>query len=130
MLVGGYHARMPKLTIIIGLLLVFLGLIAYFLLATAEDRSVTALIPAFFGVPILLCGLGGLKEGLLRMITMHVAMLLALLGFLAPLGRLIPTSIKNGFTLNAATGTMIIMSVLCLYLLVAGIRSFVVARRS
>ena len=121
---------MAKLTIIIGLLLIALGLIAYFLLATAEDRSVTALIPAFFGAPIFLCGLGGLKKGTLHTITMHVAMLLAFLGFIAPLGRLIPSSIKNGFTLNAATGTMIIMSVLCLYLLAAGIRSFIVARRS
>lgn len=120
---------MLKLTFIISLLLILLGLIAYFGLATAEDRSVTALIPAFFGVSILFCGLVALKEGLIHRIAMHVVMLLALLGFLAPLGRLIPTSIKNGFTLNAASGSMIIMAVLCLYLLASGFYSFVAARR-
>jgi hypothetical protein len=120
---------MPKLTIIISLVLVLLGLIAYFGLAKADERSVTALIPAFFGIGILLCGLFALNPGA-RKASMHVAMLLAFLGFLAPLGRLIPTSIKNGFTLDAKSGTMIVMSVLCLFLLVAGIRSFVAARRA
>ncbi len=120
---------MPKLTIIISLLLILLGLIAYFGLAKPDERSLTALIPAYFGLPILLCGLIALKPGA-RKIAMHVVMVLAFLGFLAPLGRLIPTSIKNGFTLDAKSGTMIVMSVLCLFLLIAGIRSFVAARRA
>ncbi len=119
---------MSRIVIIFSLLLIGLGLVAYFLFADAENRSVTALIPAFAGVPLLLCGLIGLRPGA-RKIAMHLAMVFALLGFLAPLGRLIPTSIKNGFEFDSKSGTMIAMSVLCLILLVLGIRSFIAARR-
>ena len=119
---------MSRIVIIFSLLLIGLGLVAYFLFADAENRSATALTPAFAGVPLLLCGLIGLRPGA-RKIAMHLAMVFALLGFLAPLGRLIPTSIKNGFEFDSKSGTMIAMSVLCLILLVLGIRSFIAARR-
>ena len=120
---------MPLVTIVIGILLIILGGWAY-LGQPAEEASATALIPAFFGLPVLLCGLLALGPRLLRMIAMHIVMLLALLGVLAPLGRLIPSSIKNGFELNAATGTMIVMMVLSAILLVLGIRSFINARKA
>ncbi len=119
---------MSRIVILFSLLLVELGLIAYFAFADAENRSVTALIPAFAGVPLLICGLVGLREGARRH-AMHAAMVFALLGFIAPLGRLIPTSIKNGFEFDTKSGTMIAMSVLCLVLLILGIRSFIAARR-
>ncbi|MDE0890406.1 MAG: hypothetical protein OSA40_13240 [Phycisphaerales bacterium] len=119
---------MPRIVIIFSLLLIGLGLIAYFLFADAGNRSVTALIPAFAGVPILLCGLIGLHK-CARKIAMHVAMVFALVGFIAPLRRLIPTSIKNGFEFDSKSGTMIAMSALCLILLILGIRSFIAARR-
>jgi len=61
---------------------------------------------------------------------MHAAMVIALLGVILPLGRLIPVSIKNGFVFDSKSGTMIAMSVLSLVLLVLGIRSFIAARRS
>ena len=50
---------MVRLVIVFGLLLVLLGLFAYFILADPDQRSVTALIPAMAGVPILICGLIG-----------------------------------------------------------------------
>lgn len=119
---------MPRIVIIFSLLLIGLGLIAYFLFADAGNRSVTALIPAFAGVPLFICGLFALRHGARRH-AMHVAMVFALLGFIAPLGRLIPTSIKNGFEFDSKSGTMIAMSALCLILLILGIRSFIAARR-
>ena len=94
-----------------------------------DSASATALIPAFFGAPVLLCGLLALKAGVMRKIMMHLVMVFALLGVVAPLGRLIPSSIKNGFEFNAATGTMITMMVLSLILLIAGVRSFIQARK-
>jgi hypothetical protein len=115
---------MPRFTIIISVLLILLGLIAYFVFASGDERSVTALIPAFAGIPILACGLIGNKH------AMHAAMVFALLGVLAPLGRLIPVSIKNGFTFDSKSGTMLGMTVLCLILLVFGIRSFIAVRKA
>lgn len=115
---------MQRFTIIISLLLLALGLVAYFLFASGDERSVTALIPAFFGIPLLVCGLIGSKH------AMHAAMVFAVLGVVAPLGRLIPVSIKNGFTLDSKSGTMLGMTVLCLILLVFGIRSFIAVRKA
>ena len=45
----------PLVVLVFGLLLTGLGLIAYFAFATGENRSVTALIPLFWGLPICAC---------------------------------------------------------------------------
>ena len=119
---------MPRLVAIVGVLLILLGLVGYFVLADPEARSVTALIPAFVGVPIFFMGLLGRKPGRVRKITMHVAMLLALLGAVAPWMRLVK-AFQEGFELNEKTGVQLTMSLLCLVLLVLGIRSFITARR-
>jgi hypothetical protein len=47
---------MDRLTIVLGIVLVLLGVGAFGYALTGEQASVTALIPAFFGLPIL--GLG------------------------------------------------------------------------
>ena len=52
----------------------------------SKGRSVTALIPAFLGIPLLLCGLVAMKESA-RKHAMHAAATLGLLGFLAGAGR-------------------------------------------
>ena len=120
---------MIRLVSLFGLLLTGLGLLAYFGFADAAERSWTALIPAFAGVPLLVCGWIGRREHA-RKHAMHAAMVIALLGVILPLGRLIPVSIKNGFVFDSKSGTMITMSVLSLVLLVLGVRSFIAARRS
>ena len=120
---------MPKFTILVGLLLIALGLVAYFVFAAPEERSWTAMIPAFAGIPLAAFGALALVPGK-RKLAMHVVVLFALLGFVAPLGRLIPTSIKNGFVFDTKSGTMITMSVLCLVLLIACIKSFIAARKA
>jgi len=64
-------------TIGIGVALILLGLIGYF--ATGA-RSLTALIPAFFGAA--LAALGRLsREGKRRKLVMHIAVIVGLLGF-------------------------------------------------
>ena len=120
---------MIRLVSLFGLLLTGLGLLAYFGFAAAAERSWTALIPAFAGVPLLVCGWIGRREHV-RKHAMHAAMVIALLGVVLPLGRLIPVSIKNGFVFDSKSGTMIAMSALSFVLLVLGVRSFIAARRN
>ena len=59
---------MAKITIGLGLVLIALGLGSYF---GTGQASVTALIPAFFGLPLLLLGLVALKERM-RKNAMHM----------------------------------------------------------
>lgn len=113
--------NLPKTTIAIGLLLILQGVGFY---VVTETKSLTALIPAFFGVPILLLGFAALKESI-RKHAMHGAVALALLGLLAPIGRIASAGLK----LSAAGVSLVLMIVLCGGLLVLGIKSFVDARR-
>jgi len=120
---------MARLTIVIGLLLVLLGGGVYAGLAMTEGTapSVTALIPAFAGVPILLLGLAGLRESL-RKHAMHAVAVLALLGCLLPLGHLGRKLAQGAEVKATALTSMALMALLCAILLVACIRSFVRAR--
>jgi len=70
-------SRMAKVTIGFSAALIVLGVAAY--VATGM-RSFTALIPAFAGLLLLLCGVIALKPSL-RMHAIHGAVLIAILGF-------------------------------------------------
>ena len=74
---------MSKISIYIGVLLIILGVAAYF---NTGQVSKTALIPCGPGILLLIFGLLGCKENL-RMHMMHGAVLVSLLGTLAGLGR-------------------------------------------
>jgi uncharacterized membrane protein HdeD (DUF308 family) len=121
--------NMPRTTIIFSILLILLGLIGYFATARA---SVTALIPAFLGVILLILGILGQRESL-RKHTMHVA---AALGFLGLIGaaRGLPAffSLIEGHQVvrPAAAVSQAIMVVLLLLYVAIGVRSFIDARRS
>lgn len=120
---------MARLTIGIGLLLILVGGGFFAGVAVLEHKtpSVTALIPAFAGLPILLLGLVALKDSL-RMHAMHGVAVFSLLGFLLPVGRL-GMKLAQGATVPPTILTsLILMAVLCGILLVACIRSFVLAR--
>src|SRR2546423_13743050 len=80
---------MAKASMFCGMLLTALGLVCYVFAKQlgAEQASVTALIPTFLGVPLMLLGYFSLFKPHLRMHLMHVAVLLATLGFLAAAGR-------------------------------------------
>ena len=88
---------MAKITIATAAVLIALGLLGYLgdsgTKSTASEtveekpkRSMTALIPAFVGIPLLLCGVLALNESR-RMHAMHGAVLIGLLAFLAGAGR-------------------------------------------
>lgn len=118
---------MNKLTVVTGALLVLTGVVAY--LATARI-SVTALIPAFIGGLILVCGLIALRPALHRH-GVHAALVVALVGGLGSLMNVV--KIGQLFTGTAerpaAIAASIMMFMLCANYVVAGVYSFVSARK-
>jgi drug/metabolite transporter (DMT)-like permease len=117
---------MPALTVLIGLMLVLTGLGGYgYAYATkgAEGHvSPTALIPAAIGLLILLCGILAIFKESLRKHLMHAALVIALLGAIA-------SAATISFTATAATASKSITAVLCLALVLFGIKWFIDARR-
>ena len=125
---------MARLTLIVGALLIGIGLGGYLLGGSVDAdgnayRSWTALIPAFPGVIFVLCGLIALAGDAARKHAMHAAVAFALLGAIAPWGRL-PKTLSADPVNYLAAFSLIAMFVLCLVVLVAGIRSFIQARRA
>ena len=119
---------MAKITLIFSILYIALGLAA-FLLTGALHK--TALIPAYFGVVLLLLGLLGQKENL-RKHVMHAALLVVLLALLGTARSLLklPSAFdgtaERPFAIYAQAAT----AVLSIAFLALGIRSFIQARRS
>ena len=77
---------MPATTRLVGLLLAVLGIVSY---VGTGRTSVTALIPAFFGVAFVLLAWVGRNEAA-RKHAMHAAMVVALVGIAGTASRLIP----------------------------------------
>jgi hypothetical protein len=92
--------------------------------------SVTALIPAFVGVLLLIAALVGRRSDKARKVAMHTALVIALLAALGALrnvfglGDLIAGTAER----PAAVITSTIMFLLLVAYLAAGVRSFVKAR--
>ena len=119
--------NMANITIIIGLLLIALGAGGYY---GGGQASMTAMIPAFFGLPIALLGVVALKEKL-RKHAMHGAVLLGLLGFVGALMRPVMKLFgEEPFELNMAVGSQLAMAAICLVFVVLCVRSFIAARKS
>ena len=114
--------KMPKIAMTVGMLLVLQGVGFYF---ASASRSPTALIPAVAGLLILILGLIGLYDPW-RMHALHGAVLVGLLGMLAPIGRM---AMVGGPSLTLAGISQLIMLVLCGGFLILGIKSFRDARR-
>jgi hypothetical protein len=117
---------MPHITLTFALLLILLGLGAYF---GTGGQSITAMIPAFFGLPLLLCGIAALQT-LYRKHAMHLASGIALLGLLGALGRPLGRLFSGEpLQFNAALTTQLVMGLLCAVLLALYTKSFIDARR-
>jgi hypothetical protein len=116
-------------SIIVGSLLVLLGTVSYGLIAafSADAPSVTALIPAFAGAPILLLGLLSMK-GSFRACAMRVIFALALLGFAVPASRLLMLLARGAEINPAAFSSLVLMAILCGSLLLISVKS-ILARR-
>ena len=81
---------MASITILFGVLLTLLGLWGYFLTGTS---SVTALIPAIFGLPLLVLGFIARSESA-RKHAMHAAAAVALVGCAGALFSLVRTPVE------------------------------------
>lgn len=129
---------MGPITAVFGALLIGLGLFAYFT-QTSEKPSPTALIPAFFGLPILILGLLALKDNL-RKLAMHLAVMVGLFGLVGTLimaAPKVPELLSKGEVIRSdgtnATRAVIItlvMAVICIVFVALCVKSFIDARRA
>jgi drug/metabolite transporter (DMT)-like permease len=130
-------SSMSRIAVVVGLVLGAYGLLSY---ATAESRSPTALIPTGFGAAFILLGLLATKENL-RKHAMHLAALVALIGFLggAAMGfpkipALISGSMKEiqppekARSAENAARSQIVLAIVCLFFFGMSVNSFVQAR--
>jgi hypothetical protein len=121
----------PLITVGFGVVLVALGLWGRY--GTAGGlNSITSLIPAFVGAPLILLGLLALKESWLKH-AMHLAAMLGLLGFLMAGGRLVTKLIQEesaAAVLQTDAGRIVgLMAALCGLFIALCVSSFIQARR-
>jgi|SRR4029453_7543829 hypothetical protein len=119
---------MPATTIALGVALIVLGLAGYILTGAV---SLTALIPAAFGLLFALVGLLA-GDDRRRMHAIHAAVVIALLGFLGSFRGLLGIGkVFDGTAVRpAAIVAQTIMALLTLGYIVIAVRSFVQARRA
>lgn len=123
---------MARTTLFFAAALIVLGLAVF--MATGAHAP-TALIPAFFGVAL---GAFGLLANTLnskrRMLFMHIAVTIGLLGFLFPgiraLGDLIKLLQHQVVLRPLAMYEELAMSLLCLVFVFLSVRSFIAVRRA
>lgn len=121
---------MAKLTIGFGLLLILLGVIGF---AMTGGTHPTALIPVWFGIVLGVCGmLARTEDARRRMLWMHVAVTIGLLGFVFPAVMAIKEWVsahRGALAHPAAVGEQGAMAVICFLFTLLCVRSFVAARR-
>jgi uncharacterized membrane protein len=115
---------MPKISVVFGVLLSVLGLYGYF----GMDRvSITALIPLFIGVPIIILGVLAFDENKIKH-SMHAASVLILLGLIGSVYRLAHKVILGN--IDESSMILILMSVICIIFLILAINSFIEAKKA
>jgi hypothetical protein len=113
-----------------GVVLIALGVGTY---VYTDRASITALIPAFFGVAFLVLGALG-RSDRLRKHVMHLAAMLGLVGFLLAGYRAFPSVMcylaGEEVPRPAAAVETTLMAILCAVFVVLCVRSFVASRRA
>ena len=120
---------MANTTLIVGALLIVIGLVGYF---GTETESMTALIPAGFGIALGLLGLLARAESR-RKHAMHAAAVLGIIGFLGSARglTLLPQLLGDGDVERPlAVWAQYTMAVLCLLFVALCVRSFIAARKA
>ncbi len=116
---------MARLSIGLGVILIVLGVGAYF--GTGRS-SITALIPAMLGAVFVTLGFVALRERA-RKLAMHGAVLVAVIGIIGSLMRPLKTLFSGDpFDFSTAVVAQFVTAGLCLIFLVLAVRSFVSAR--
>lgn len=105
-----------------------MGAVGYGYGMATGNASITALIPAVFGILLAVFGAAAaFREGA-RKHLMHASATTALIGFIIPAGRLI--SKLGELTFSAAVIMQLLMALVCLLFVLMAIRSFAAARLS
>lgn len=121
--------NVPRITVIIGSLLIIIGVGGYYLTGAA---SMTALIPAFLGLLLGLFGYLALIKPASKKHFMHGAAMIGLLGIFGTI-----TAIPDFFTVLgggevANAGAVIartLTAVLCIIFMIIAVKSFIDARK-
>lgn len=116
-----------RTTTTVAALLAVAGVIAF---VVTGASSFTALIPAVLGLVI-----GGLyllarSRPSTAKVAMHGVAVVALLGALGSLGRVVPALLGGEIALPVAFAAQAVTTVLCLWLIVAAVRHFRATRRT
>jgi len=121
---------LAKLTIVFGILLIALGATAFVLLGHHPHT----LIPAAFGLLLALFGaLANSPDPKRRMLFMHIAVTIGLLGFLGTIPGIIGVfqmAAGHAIARPDAAKVQAIMGTLCLIFVLLCVRSFIQARRT
>lgn len=122
---------MARITILFGVLLIMLGVVSF---VVTGSQFPTSLIPAAFGLLLLIFGFLARTENVKkRMMHMHIAVTIGLLGFLAT-AKSIVDAIKlfRGADLPRppAIEEKAAMSLICLAFVLLCVQSFIAARRA
>ena len=115
---------MARVTVIVGLVLVALGFYGYF---TSDSHAPTALIPAGFGIVLLILGALAFKDKM-RKHSMHVAAIIGLIGFLGTGVMAIKAAMSDNANQRAMT-MQILMSLICAIFVGLCVKSFIDARK-
>jgi hypothetical protein len=121
---------MAKITVVFGVLLLILGAGAFVVLGHHPHT----LIPAAFGLLLVVFGaLANTEDAKKRMISMHIAVTVGLLGFLGTIPGIIGViqmAAGHATARPDAAKVQAIMGTICLVFVVLCVRSFIAARRT
>ena len=123
---------MAKLTLVVAFILIVLGVAVF---VATGSHAPTALIPAFFGVVLGILGLlAKTPDSRRRMLFMHIAVTVGLIGFIFPgwrgVGDLM-TQMHGQIVLRpVAMKEELAMAAICLVYVLLCVRSFIAARRT
>ena len=113
--------QMYRVTILFGVLLGITGVVGFY---QSGAEHPTALIPAFIGIPLFVCGIIAAKEAM-RMLAIHIAVLVGLIGFIGAAATIFKA--EQG---TAAVISKSITSVLCATFVGLCVQSFIQARKA
>ena len=121
---------MHHITVLFGAILTGIGLFGYFWSASANP-SPTALIPAGFGVALIVLGIVAHRASA-RMHAMHAAAAVGLIGFLLAGGRgfmKLGNAASDDLSISRPVRLVLLMAIVCLVYVGLCVGSFISARR-
>ncbi len=119
---------MPSTAIVSGVFLILIGIVGYVFSDLESGKRLTALIPAAFGLLLVVLGFVAKSSENLRKHLMHAAVIVGLMGFFIPAARLL----MNVSNLKVSLGVLsqAAMALVCLFFVILSIQSFINARRN